>query len=592
MTHRVLLVGGSLMERKRLESTLGQSGHAALSADGSSEAALMCRQFGPSVILLLADMRTLEAQGRLALLANHPATASVPLAAMDVGLDAATAITLLKTLSGLVPPPQAVATLNDLFGVDSHDRRRRLSFQRRGPTTLRRMVEYLRRTGASGTLVIDGPLSPARIQLRKGHIEDSVAGAINGPAAVQALFDHSDDAPWGFALAPAAEGSTSSSIPTSIELELNDIGPDDADGHAANVANAADGSVAVAVHESTGFDGHGLPSLPSLPSRHDVARGQLTMVLVDDDQALVTMYRRTFEHAGYVVHTADNGAHGYDCAVAVRPDVIVSDIAMPGKNGWDLLSMVRADPRLREIPFVLLSCHDDFLRGLQKASAGADAYVEKGIRATALKDLVDAAAEARVRLASWNDVPPPSFRERAGAMGLFAVMTALERSRADGEVVVDDGWVAVRLHLVGGVLVHAAALEADGKTLDGLEALVAAVGRQEVDIEFRAGEGQLGSPTMSRSPTDALETAAVAFSERRRLEREQALGDNARLRFKEAPARLYFLVADAMSQAVARRFEAGASPRELLSSGEVDPLLMEWVVSDLLHKGIAELELA
>jgi CheY-like chemotaxis protein len=586
MTHRVLLVGGLPMERKRLESTLAQSGHAALTTDGSNEAALMCRQFGPSVILLLADMRTLEAQGRLALLANHPATASVPLAAMDVGLDAATAITLLKTLSGLVPPLQAVATLNDLFGVESHDRRRRLSFQRRGPTMLRRMVEYLRRTGASGTLVIDGPLSPARIQLRQGHIEDSVAGAINGPAAVQALFDHSDDAPWGFALAPVANVSTSLSIPISLEPESNDIAPADASGQA---VDDADGSVAIAVHDATGFNGDGLPALPA---RHDVAPCPLTMVLVDDDQALVTMYRRTFEHAGYVVHTASNGAHGYDCAVAVRPDVIVSDIAMPGKNGWDLLSMVRADPRLREIPFVLLSCHDDFLRGLQKASAGADAYVEKGIRSTALKDLVDAAAEARVRLASWNDVPPPSFRERAGGMGLFAVMTALERSRADGEVVVDDGWVAVRLHLVGGMLVHAAALEADGKTLDGLEALVAAVGRQEVDIEFRAGEGQLGPPTMSRSPTDALETAAVAFSERRRLEREQALGDNARLRFKEAPSRLYFLVADAMSQAVARRFEAGASPRELLSSGEVDPLLMEWVVSDLLHKGIAELELA
>lgn len=586
MTHRVLLVGGSLMERKRLEATLGDHGHAALSADGSNEAALMCRQFGPSVILLLADMRTLEAQGRLALLANHPATASVPLAAMDVGLDAATAITLLKTLSGLVPPLHAVATLNDLFGVESHDLRRRLSFQRRGATTLRRMVEYLRRTGASGTLIIDGPLSPARILLRNGHIEDSVAGAITGSAAVQALFDHTDEAPWGFALGPAADVPMSSSIPTRIDPEPNDIGLDDAHRHA---VHDADGSVAVALHDATGFDGHGLPSLPS---RHDVAPCPLTMLIVDDDQALVTMYRRTFEHAGYVVHTADNGARGYDTAVAVRPDVIVSDIAMPGKNGWDLLSMIRADPRLREVPFVLLSCHGDFLRGLQKAAAGADAYVEKGIRSIALKNLVDAAAEARVRLASWNDVPPPSFRERAGGLGLFAVMTALERSRADGEVVVDDGWVEVRLHLVGGMLVHAAALEADGKTLDGLEALVAAVGRQEVDIEFRAGEGPMGPPTMSRSPTDALETAAVAFSERRRLEREQALGDNARLRFKEAPARLYFLVADAMSQAVARRFEAGASPRELLSSGEVDPLLMEWVVSDLLHKGIAELELA
>jgi hypothetical protein len=253
--------------------------------------------------------------------------------------------------------------------------------------------------------------------------------------------------------------------------------------------------------------------------------------------------------------------------------------------------MVRADPRLSEIPFVLLSCHGTFLRGLQQAAAGADDYIEKGIRAAELIQRVGAVLEARLRLASWHDVPPPSFRERAGGVGLFAVMTALAQSRASGQVVVEDGWGRVQLQLAEGLVVHAAAFEADGRTVAvGEEAMIAALDRPEAAIEFFAGAEPSGPSTMSCSAVDALETAANAVAERRRTQRELALGDNARLRFNEAPARLYFMVADTLSQAVARRFAAGASPRDILAAGDVDPLLVEGVVADLLHKGVAELE--
>jgi hypothetical protein len=175
-------------------------------------------------------------------------------------------------------------------------------------------------------------------------------------------------------------------------------------------------------------------------------------------------------------------------------------------------------------------------------------------------------------------------------MGIFAVLGALEKARADGEVVIEDGWVDVHLHLVGGELVHATARATDGSIVDGPAALLAALGSQEGAIEFRAGEAPPGPPTMHRSPTEALDVAATTFAEQSRRRREEALGDDARLIFKEAPSRLYYLVADEVSQGVARRFEAGASPRDVLSGGEVDPLLVEWVVRDLLNKGVAELE--
>ena len=616
MTHRVLLVAGSVVERGHLEGSLRNAGHRALAAENPREAALLCRQFGPSVVLLLSDLRTPEGQTHLALLLNQPATAAVPVAAIDAGLDDHTAVTLLKTVSGLVASPRMganlVVALDERFGTDPLDFRRRLAFQRRGATTLRRIGDHLRRTQASGSLVIDGPLSPARVVLRSGRLLEAVADTLSGASAIAALLRHPDEGPWDFTFtAGEAAAMVTSPVASTADADDDDgvdLDVDDDDG--VDVDVDVDDGVDVDVDDGTVDDRVEFDDdddlahddveiaigdmqetgLSPLPLRHEAPRPLSSVLLVDDDEALVTLYRRTFEHAGYTVHTADNGARGYDAAVTVRPDVIVSDIAMPEKNGWDFLAMVRADPRLSEIPFVLLSCHGTFLRGLQQAAAGADDYIEKGIRAADLRQRVEAVLEARLRLASWHDVPPPSFRERAG-VGVFAVMTALSKSRASGQVVVEDGWGRVLLQLAGGVVVNAVAVEADGRTVAvGEEAMIAALDRPEAAIEFFAGAEPSGPSTMSCSPVDALETAANALAERRRTQRELALGDNARLRFNEAPARLYFLVADTVSQALARRFAAGASPRDILAAGDVDPVLVEGVVADLLHKGVAELE--
>ena len=589
------------MERGHLEGSLRNADHRAFAAENPHEAALLCRQFGPSVVLLLSDLRTPEGQTNLALLLNHPATAAVPVAAIDTGLDDHTAVTLLKTLSGLVASPRMganlVEALDERFGTDPLDFRRRLAFQRRGASALRRIGDHLRRTMASGTLFIDGPLSPARMVLRSGRLLEVVADTLSGASAIAALLRHPDEGPWDFTFT-AGEPAAMVTSPVASAADADDEGVD---------VDVDDGVEVVAGDETVDFDVGNFNvddadidsavgalqemGLSPLPLRHEAPRPLPSVLLVDDDEALVTLYRRTFEHAGYTVHTADNGARGYDAAVTVRPDVIVSDISMPEKNGWDFLAMVRADPRLSEIPFVLLSCHGTFLRGLQQAAAGADDYIEKGIRAAELIQRVGAVLEARLRLASWHDVPPPSFRERAGGVGLFAVMTALAQSRASGQVVVEDGWGRVQLQLAEGLVVHAAAFEADGRTVAvGEEAMIAALDRPEAAIEFFAGAEPSGPSTMSCSAVDALETAANAVAERRRTQRELALGDNARLRFNEAPARLYFMVADTLSQAVARRFAAGASPRDILAAGDVDPLLVEGVVADLLHKGVAELE--
>jgi hypothetical protein len=70
---------------------------------------------------------------------------------------------------------------------------------------------------------------------------------------------------------------------------------------------------------------------------------------------------------------------------------------------------------------------------------------------------------------------------------------------------------------------------------------------------------------------------------------EAALARNQALRFREGPTTLFLLVADEERARLVRRLAAGEAPRDLLLKGDADPLLLEWLVQDVLAKGVATL---
>jgi two-component system cell cycle response regulator len=65
--------------------------------------------------------------------------------------------------------------------------------------------------------------------------------------------------------------------------------------------------------------------------------------------------RSLFESYGYIVLTANNVARGLELAHQVEPDLIISDVHMPGKDGFEFIRHAKADPRLRDIPFAFFS---------------------------------------------------------------------------------------------------------------------------------------------------------------------------------------------------------------------------------------------
>jgi CheY-like chemotaxis protein len=81
----------------------------------------------------------------------------------------------------------------------------------------------------------------------------------------------------------------------------------------------------------------------------------IKILLVDDDADFRQVAALTLETEGYAVIEAPNGWQALELLARERPDVIVSDLDMPGLDGLALYHRVRAEPRLATIPFVILS---------------------------------------------------------------------------------------------------------------------------------------------------------------------------------------------------------------------------------------------
>ena len=109
------------------------------------------------------------------------------------------------------------------------------------------------------------------------------------------------------------------------------------------------------------------------------ARPKLPRILAVDDSATTrSLLRSILETAGFEVATAVDGADAWAALQLRLPELIVSDVDMPRMSGFDLCAAVRDSPRLRGVPFVLvtsLAADRDRQRGME---VGADAYIVKG----------------------------------------------------------------------------------------------------------------------------------------------------------------------------------------------------------------------
>jgi DNA-binding NarL/FixJ family response regulator len=101
------------------------------------------------------------------------------------------------------------------------------------------------------------------------------------------------------------------------------------------------------------------------------------LLVVDDDPGLLRAVAETLRAEGYEVTTARRGAEALGYIAQSLPDLIVSDIRMPGMDGYELVRNLRASARTRLIPIVFLTAKDETADRIAGFRTGVDAYLTK-----------------------------------------------------------------------------------------------------------------------------------------------------------------------------------------------------------------------
>jgi two-component system cell cycle response regulator DivK len=101
------------------------------------------------------------------------------------------------------------------------------------------------------------------------------------------------------------------------------------------------------------------------------------ILVVDDYQDAREMYAEYLQFSGFRVAEARNGNEAVDQAFALKPDLILMDLSLPGMDGWEATRRLKADESTRHIPIVALTGHA--LAGASDGAkkAGCDSFVTK-----------------------------------------------------------------------------------------------------------------------------------------------------------------------------------------------------------------------
>ena len=103
----------------------------------------------------------------------------------------------------------------------------------------------------------------------------------------------------------------------------------------------------------------------------------MRILIAEDDGASRLILKRSIQKLGYECEEAENGDQAWDLFVAMKPNVIISDWMMPGRDGVQLCQAVRAYPNDYYPYFMLLTALDDKAHTVQALEAGADDYLLK-----------------------------------------------------------------------------------------------------------------------------------------------------------------------------------------------------------------------
>lgn len=112
------------------------------------------------------------------------------------------------------------------------------------------------------------------------------------------------------------------------------------------------------------------------------------ILIIDDDAQIRVCLEKTLRREGFEVTTAADGQTGLTAALE-NPDLIICDLSMPGMNGHGVLSALRQDGRMEDVPFIFFSGSTDDGQIRQSMNLGSDDFIPKPAEMSVILDAVN-----------------------------------------------------------------------------------------------------------------------------------------------------------------------------------------------------------
>lgn len=177
------------------------------------------------------------------------------------------------------------------------------------------------------------------------------------------------------------------------------------------------------------------------------------VLVVDDDPEIVRLVRAYLEQGGYRVLVAYDGETALHILRRERADLVVLDLMLPDRDGWDVTRVVRSDPMLQAIPIIMLTARVEDQDKIVGLELGADDYVTKPFNPRELVARVRAvlrraqgeATPSRLLRVGEVTVDPDAHQVQVGEQGIKLTPTEFALLRAMAE---QPGRTLTRLELI------------------------------------------------------------------------------------------------------------------------------------------------
>jgi DNA-binding response OmpR family regulator len=122
-------------------------------------------------------------------------------------------------------------------------------------------------------------------------------------------------------------------------------------------------------------------------SKEQAAPGA-TILVVDDDPEIVSMLTTRLTARGYKVTTASDGHRAIELARRERPTLMLLDVMMPGKSGWEVARALKQDPVTQAIKIVMVTAIGESVNEMTSPLYGADAHIDKPFEFERLEKII------------------------------------------------------------------------------------------------------------------------------------------------------------------------------------------------------------